>query len=111
MSEPFNKLTPAQAERLAMLSEECGEVIMAIGKILRHGYDSIHPDQQGTPPEFRYTNRKALSYEVKDVIAVASALAHEGEIDLKDADGPYSEKAFRIWQKKLRYTHHQGVVA
>lgn len=32
MTESFNKLTPAEAERLALLSEECAEVIMAIGK-------------------------------------------------------------------------------
>lgn len=46
MPEHFNGLTPAEAERLAMLSEECGEVIQIIGKILRHGYDSYHPDDQ-----------------------------------------------------------------
>ena len=38
MSSHFNKLTPAQAERLAILIEECGEVIQAATKILRHGY-------------------------------------------------------------------------
>ena len=42
--EHFNKLTPAEAERLAMLAEECGEVVQIVGKILRHGYDSQHPD-------------------------------------------------------------------
>ena len=34
----FNQLTPAETERLAILAEECGEVIQAVGKILRHGY-------------------------------------------------------------------------
>lgn len=42
--EHFNNLTPAEAERLALLSEECGEVIQAIGKILRHGYESHNPN-------------------------------------------------------------------
>ena len=40
---PFNKLSPADAELLALLSEECGEVIQIIGKILRHGYESCNP--------------------------------------------------------------------
>ena len=34
---PFNGLTPAEAERLALLMEECGEVVQIIGKVLRHG--------------------------------------------------------------------------
>lgn len=56
VSQHFNQLTPAEAERLALLAEECGEVIQAIGKILRHGYESRHPD--GGP-----TNREALERE------------------------------------------------
>jgi hypothetical protein len=38
-----NGLTPAQLERLAFLSEELGEAQQAIGKIVRHGYDSYNP--------------------------------------------------------------------
>lgn len=38
MSQPFNQLTNAQAERLHILLEELGEAQQAIGKILRHGY-------------------------------------------------------------------------
>lgn len=34
----FNGLSPAEVERLALLAEECGEVIQTVGKILRHGY-------------------------------------------------------------------------
>ena len=44
MTEHFNKLTPAEDERLAMLAEECAEVIQIVSKIQRHGYDSWHPD-------------------------------------------------------------------
>ena len=36
--EHFNGLTPAEAKRLALLAEECGEVLQAIGKVLRHGF-------------------------------------------------------------------------
>ena len=101
MTAHFNGLTAAQAERLAMLAEECGEVIQAIGKILRHGYDSYHPDQQGKPPEQRYTNKQALGNELTDLYAVAASLCRDGvpEGSLHDQD--------RAWVKKLRYAHHQ----
>ena len=36
----FNKLSAAEAERLALLLEELGEAQQAIGKILRHGYEN-----------------------------------------------------------------------
>lgn len=65
--EHFNRLTPAEAERLALLAEECGEVIQAIGKVLRHGFESTHPD--GGP-----TNRESLERECGDVYH-----AREGE--------------------------------
>lgn len=39
-TEHFNKLTPAEHERLSLLFGECGEVIQAISKIMRHGYES-----------------------------------------------------------------------
>lgn len=40
----FNDLEPGEAERLAILAEEAGELIHAIGKILRYGYESHNPD-------------------------------------------------------------------
>ena len=39
---PFNQLDCAAAERLAVLAEEAGEVVQAVTKILRHGYDRVH---------------------------------------------------------------------
>jgi hypothetical protein len=51
----FNRLTPAEAERLALLLEELGEAQQIIGKILRHGYESYHPDDPET------TNRTLLA--------------------------------------------------
>lgn len=43
MSEFTNNLTPAEAECLAILIEECAEVQQIACKILRHGYDSCNP--------------------------------------------------------------------
>ena len=59
----FNKLTPGQDERLAMLAEEAGEIVQMVGKILRHGYDSYHP----TTKEF---NQQRLKDELIDLKAV-----------------------------------------
>jgi len=92
----FNKLAPAEAERLAMLAEECGEVIQVIGKILRHGYDSYHPVNP------RVTNRGLLVKELRDVNAVLQAM---GRSELAD----YSvQDCLGVWERKLQYTHHQG---
>ena len=33
----FNRLSPAEYERLAILAEEMGEAQQALGKIMRHG--------------------------------------------------------------------------
>lgn len=95
MSEHFNRLTPAEAERLAMLAEECGEVIQIVGKILRHGYDSYHPVNP------RVTNRQLLVKELRDVNAVLLAM---GQSELQD----YSvQDVLGVWERKLQYTHHQ----
>ena len=91
----FNKLTPAEAERLAMLAEECAEVIQVIGKILRHGYESYHP---ADPSQ---TNRDLLTHELSDLYAVVELM----DADFALIDATAQEAAFA---KKLRYAHHQG---
>lgn len=77
-----------------MLAEECGEVIQVVGKILRHGYESYHPNDPTT------TNRDLLTHELSDLHGVV--LMMEGDFALIDATA--QEKAFK---KKLRYAHHQ----
>lgn len=71
----FNKLTPAQAERLAILSEELGECQQAIGKILRHGYDSYNPMTLAGP-----SNREHLACECGDVRAAIVMLCDAEDI-------------------------------
>ena len=90
----FNKLTPAEAERLAMLAEECGEVIQVVGKILRHGYDSYHPDDPIT------TNRQLLQSELLEVVAVIYAMGRLGDVRI-------GRNIDLTWSSKLRYAHHQ----
>lgn len=39
----FNKLSDGEEEVFFVMSEECGEIVRAVGKILRHGLYSCHP--------------------------------------------------------------------
>lgn len=94
MSAHFNGLTPAEAERLAMLVEECGEVIQAATKILRHGYESHHPDDPST------TNRDLLTSEMADLLAVSEMM----DADFSLIDAAAKDTAI---ERKMRYAHHQ----
>ncbi len=73
--KPFSQLTPGEIERLAILSEEMGEAIQAIGKILRHGYASYHPDAS---PD--WDNRANLEKELGDVRYAMIALCDAGDL-------------------------------
>lgn len=96
MSGHFNNLTPAEAERLAMMAEECAEVIQIIGKILCHGYDSYHPERPAL------TNRMLLVNELTDLIAVHNQMSAQDRLYL-----PFSSDIDQAWEKKLRFAHHQ----
>ncbi|HTG26079.1 MAG TPA: hypothetical protein VK681_39140 [Reyranella sp.] len=55
----FNGLSPQDAEILALIAEECAEVIQAVTKIQRHGLESRNP----LDPEAG-DNRRFLAKEV-----------------------------------------------
>lgn len=99
MSAHFNGLTPAEAERLALLSEELGEAQQAIGKVLRHGYGSCHPDAPRGPD-----NREALEKELGDVSAAVGLLTEAGDLSEGRIDYARDLKRRRVG----RYMHHQG---
>lgn len=93
----FNKLSTAEAERLALLLEELGEAQQIIGKILRHGYESTHPKYPNG-----MTNRQLLEVELGDVLARVQLMCNYADIDwftILEASG---EK-----YKKRAYLHHQ----
>ncbi|MGR3524882.1 MAG: hypothetical protein ACU0CT_02645 [Paracoccaceae bacterium] len=92
----FNNLTPAEAERLAMLAEECAEVIQVVGKILRHGYDSYHPANPAV------SNRDLLAKEATEVVVILSEMKRAELIDYN-----IIKPVPHIWDAKLRFTHHQ----
>jgi NTP pyrophosphatase (non-canonical NTP hydrolase) len=96
--DPFNKLTPAEAERLALLAEECSEVIQAVGKILRHGYESTNPTVFRGP-----TNRAALERELGDVGAAIAFLLAAGDVNGLRIEDFAAQKLKRV----RIFLHHQ----
>src|ERR1035437_838127 len=93
---PFNNLSPAQAERLAVLLEECGEVQQAIGKVLRHGYHSHNPVTG-------LHNNEALEAELGDLLFALELLTESGDLDPPRITAARLNKSTRIYQ----YLHHQ----
>lgn len=94
--QAFNGLTPAEVERLALLVEEMGEATQVVGKVLRHGYESHHPDGG-------QTNRKLLMNELGDVKHSVELLCEAGDLS-KQAIGVQSHlKGERV----KPYLHHQ----
>lgn len=75
--EHFNKLTPAEAERLAILAEECSEVVKTAMKIMRHGYESFDP----TGKELG-TNRQQLEREIADIEVAFNRMVKNDDIDI-----------------------------
>ena len=109
MSDNFNKLTPAQDERLALLMEELAEAIHVIGKIMRHGYDSFDPTKKDSPE-----NRQLLLQELGDIDAAKDMMIAAGDL----VDGIYQlepgDCTLAIERAKARklhavtkYLHHQ----
>lgn len=94
----FNQLTPAEAERLALLSEELGEAQQIIGKILRHGYQNYHPDD----PE-KTTNRTLLAQEMGHVWAATQMLVIPQDISGMILERSRGEKH----EKVKKWMHHQ----
>lgn len=93
----YNKLTPAEAERLALLAEECAEVIQVVGKILRHGYESYNPND---PREL--TNRTLLADELGHVDAAVTKMHKAGDLAREDIAISAIHKLERVG----RYLHH-----
>lgn len=98
MGTHFNGLTPAEAERLAILAEECGEVMQAIGKVLRHGYDDYSPTD-----ETKTSNRRRLESEVGDLSTAIDVMRFAGDMD-DDAINAAAESKLR---RLPNWTHHQ----
>lgn len=95
-----HSLSQSEAERLELLIEEASEVIKAVTKILRHGYESYDPTQ---PPIMRSTNRYDLIEELGDLLAVISRMDDAGDIRLPDV---MDRRDYKL-ERGGKYLHHQ----
>lgn len=97
----FNGLGHDEAERLAILAEECAEVIQVVGKILRHGYKSSNPYDSSSN-----TNRDYLERELGDLQAILSIMSTANDIKTQTIT-EYSE----VKLKHIGlYLHHNALV-
>jgi len=89
-----NGVDLAEMEQLHILSTRAAKVVQTVGKILRHGYDSFHPDR----PE--QNNRQLLTLDLFDFWIAVHFLPDDFFEDVPDAHE-------EIMARKMRYTHHQ----
>lgn len=82
-------VSPTQLERLALLSEECGEVQQAIGKILRFGLNTKNPEDEN-----KTDNRNDLEKELGNVLAAIRLLSLTKDINI--------EKVYQYEKAKLK---------
>lgn len=99
MTTHFNQLTEQETELLAILAEECAEVIQIIGKILRHGLNSYDPT---TPLVPFITNRDLLEKELGHIKHVQTLLTLKLVLDQSSINKSCCAKAKSI----KKYLHH-----
>lgn len=88
MEKHRNNLSPSELERLSLLSEECGEVVQAISKIIRHGWNSKYDN--GT------TNREQLEIEIADIQLAIELLLSNNDIYFNNIENRTINKLQRI---------------
>lgn len=91
MAKHFNGLTACEAERLALLAEECGEVIQCISKILRHGLNSYNPTEIAG-----VDNRDRLSREIGDLFAAVDLAVKASVVDMEDVETARYQKLVTV---------------
>ena len=99
--EHFNKLSPEVAELLAVLAEECGEVVQRVGKILRHGIDNANP-YNGV------MNRASLEDELTDIMTVVDLLSRLGILNWERINDAIPAKLERLGRPGIM--HHSSLL-
>jgi NTP pyrophosphatase (non-canonical NTP hydrolase) len=84
------KITPSEAEICNILLEECAEVIQAVSKVFRFGWDSCHPDS----PNF--SNKEHLTEELGDLMAMVKILCDKEIIDKNLLFSAIEAKAIKL---------------
>ena len=82
-------------EALAILGEECGEVVQVLGKISRHGINSCNPHT-------KITNSRYLHVEAADVLLAVDLLLKLGVLSSEELDECYKLKLRKL-QRSLHY--------
>ena len=93
-------LTKEELERLAVFSEELGEVQQIVGKILRHGYDSSNPSEENGK-----TNREKLEIEIGDLICGLGLMVQEHDVQQSKME----EQTFKKVEKLNKWLHYNKV--
>jgi NTP pyrophosphatase (non-canonical NTP hydrolase) len=88
-------ISPAEYERLAILMEECAEVIQAAAKIQRFGYVGFYHDGRG--------NREQLETELGQVNNIIRMMVEREDVDSSRILKAHHEKAMTIG----KYLVHQ----
>lgn len=91
-------LLPHELESLALIAEECAEVVAIIGKALRHGLDSCHP-VDGT------VNRDEIARELGQVGCAIQIAIDLGILRSTDIDTGLADK----WKNVGRFLHHISI--
>jgi NTP pyrophosphatase (non-canonical NTP hydrolase) len=99
MTNHFNELTPGEHERLAVLTEELGEALQAVGKILLHGYENWNPSITASP-----TNRENLCTELGHVLYAIHTLMATGDVSTPGIEFAERVKGMKVSQ----WLHHEG---
>ena len=83
-----------QKEVLSIAQEECGEVIVAISKIFRFGFDSRWP-------EGGVDNRARLTEELGDLLAMVKLMSEYDIVDLEEMAKAGERKITKLktWSK------------
>lgn len=98
-TEHANNLTEAEAERLAILAEECAEVIQQVCKIQRHGFNNDWLKQRLMP-----SNRDRLEEEVGHLKNAINVMLEAGDMSYSCIGAALEAKQGTI----APYLHHQG---
>jgi NTP pyrophosphatase (non-canonical NTP hydrolase) len=93
MSE-MNGLTDAQEERLTLITEECAEVIQAVSKIKRFGFNSNYNGG--------ITNLESLQHELGDLQLILKVMIERGDVNKEAIEQRTIDKRTKINQY-LRY--------
>lgn len=103
----FNNISYKEQELLVLLVEEAAETVVAVAKALRHGLNSMHPDNlphvtgvwEDPPPD----NRRDIAKEAGQFVGVLNHITELGILD----DCIVAQAKDRKMRDAAKYLHHQ----